>query len=219
MKGKYLIIIPIVIGILLGIYVTNYFQTDFRSDNLLLTNQELLKNGSPKIGISNANISIVEFGDYQCTFCYKFHQNTFNDIKTQYVDTGKINYVYRDFPLNGYDSSLAAEATYCADDQDKYWQYHNLLFSSWAGEKTGWITLDSLENLAIKSDLNISEFNKCLNGHKYYQKVIDNENYAKKIGINATPSFLIFDYEELVRIIGAQEFEEFQNVIEYLISK
>ena len=99
MKGKYLIIIPIVIGILLGIYVTNYFQTDFRSDNLLLTNQELLKNGSPKIGISNANVSIVEFGDYQCTFCYKFHQNTFNDIKTQYVDTGKINYVYRDFPL------------------------------------------------------------------------------------------------------------------------
>jgi len=64
--------------------------------------------------------------------------------------------------------------------------------------------------------LNIHEFKNCLSIHKYYQQVIDNENYAKKIGISATPSFLIFNDEELIRIIGAQQLEKFQNAIEQL---
>ncbi|MDP6857543.1 MAG: thioredoxin domain-containing protein [Candidatus Nitrosopelagicus sp.] len=178
-----------------------------------------MNNGSPKIGDNDAKISIVEFGDYQCTYCYKFHQNTLSDIQIQYIDSGTLNYVYRDFPLNGPDSILAAEASYCAADQEKYWQYHNLLFDNWAGEKTGWINTDSLVRFAINIELNIIEFKNCLSSHKYYQKVIDNENYAKKIGINATPSFLIFNDDELIRIIGAQQLEKFQNVIEQLTLK
>ena len=185
----------------------------------LLTNTKLMENGSPMIGATNAPISIVEFGDYQCTFCYKFHQDTFNNIQIEYIDLGKVNYVYRDFPLNGYDSVLAAEASYCAGDQDKYWSYHNLLFNNWAGENTGWVNINSLIKFATQVDLDISEFNKCLNMHKYYQKVMDNENYAEKIGINATPSFLIFDDKELIRIIGAEQLDKFQSVINQLSSK
>ena len=185
----------------------------------LLTNTKLMENGSPMIGATNAQISIVEFGDYQCTFCYKFHQDTFNNIQIEYIDSGKVNYVYRDFPLNGHDSVLAAEASYCAGDQGKYWNYHNLLFTNWAGENTGWININSLTKFAIQVDLDIFEFNKCLNTNKYYQKVMDNENYAKKIGINATPSFLIFDDKELIRIIGAEQLDKFQSVINQLSSK
>ena len=184
-----------------------------------LTITQLMENASPIIGSQNAEISIVEFGDYQCTFCYKFHQNTLNTIQSDYIDSGKINYVYRDFPLNGYDSILAAEATYCANDQENYWQYHNLLFENWAGENTGWITMNSLTQFAVDLKLDISEFKNCLTSHKYYQKVIDNENYAKKININATPSFLIFNNEEVIRIIGAQQLDKFQTAIEQLTSK
>ena len=97
--------------------------------------------------------------------------------------------------------------------------YHNLLFINWAGENTGWININSLTKLAIQAGLDISEFNKCLNTNKYYQKVMDNESYAKKIGINATPSFLIFDDKELIRIIGAEQLDKFQNVINQLASK
>ena len=93
------------------------------------------------------------------------------------------------------------------------------MFDNWAGEKTGWINTDSLVRFAINIELNIIEFKNCLSSHKYYQKVIDNENYAKKIGINATPSFLIFNDDELIRIIGAQQLEKFQNVIEQLTLK
>ena len=79
--------------------------------------------------------------------------------------------------------------------------------------------MSSLAQFAVDLNLNITEFKNCLTTHKYYQKVIDNENYAKKIGINATPSFLIFNNEEVIRIIGAQELGKFQNAIDQLISK
>ena len=219
MKGIHFVIIPIIVGIILGIYITidpTLNPTNGEND---LTKTYLMNNGSPIIGNPNADITIVEFGDYQCTFCYKFHQETLNDIKINFIDSGKVNYVYRDFPLNGYDSVLAAEATYCANEQGDYWGYHNILFDNWAGEKTGWINMGSLTEFAAKLGLNIAEFENCLNSHKYYQKVIDNENYAKRIGINATPYFLIFNNEEFIRIIGAQELEVFQNVIDQLITK
>ena len=219
MKGIYFILIPVIVGISLGLYfVTNPVLNSMSEESDLTINQ-LMKNGSPMIGSQNAEISIVEFGDYQCTFCYKFHQNTLNVIQSDYIDLGKINYVYRDFPLNGSDSILAAEATYCANDQGNYWQYHNLLFENWAGENTGWITMNSLTQFAVELKLDISEFKNCLTTHKYYQKVIDNENYAKKISINATPSFLIFNNEEVIRIIGAQQIDKFQNAIDQLSSK
>ena len=210
---------PVVVGISLGLYMISNPMLNSMSGESELTITQLMENGSPIFGNQNAEISIVEFGDYQCTFCYKFHQNTLNTIQSDYIDSGKINYVYRDFPLNGSDSILAAEATYCANDQENYWQYHNLLFENWAGENTGWITMNSLTQFAVDLKLDISEFKNCLTSHKYYQKVIDNENYAKKININATPSFLIFNNEEVIRIIGAQELGKFQNAIDQLISK
>ena len=211
--------IPVIVGISLGLYIVTDPMLNSVNQESKLTITQLMEDGSPIIGNPNAEISIVEFGDYQCTFCYKFHQNTLNTIQSDYIDSGKINYVYRDFPLNGSDSILAAEAAYCANDQENYWQYHNLLFENWAGENTGWITMNSLTQFAVDLKLDISEFKNCLTSHKYYQKVIDNENYAKKININATPSFLIFNNEEVIRIIGAQQLDKFRTAIEQLTSK
>ena len=210
---------PVIVGISIGLYIATNPMLNSMNEESELTITQLMENASPIIGSQNAEISIVEFGDYQCTFCYKFHQNTLNTIQSDYIDSGKINYVYRDFPLNGSDSILAAEATYCANDQENYWQYHNLLFENWAGENTGWITMNSLTQFAIDLKLDTNEFKNCLTSHKYYKKVIDNENYAKKININATPSFLIFNDEEVIRIIGAQQLDKFQNAIEQLITK
>jgi len=213
LKGIYFISIPIIVGIILGIYITTNLTSDSMSDQSLITNSQLIKNGSPQIGLDNAPITIVEFGDYQCTFCYKFHQDTLNDIKIDYIDTGKANYVYRDFPLNGPSSILASEASYCADDQGKYWEYHNTIFKNWAGENTGWINMNSLLGFAAQLDLDIIEFSNCMDRHMHYQKVINNESYAKQIGISATPTFLIFDDTQLIRIVGAQPLEKFQNAL------
>ena len=204
-----------IIGLIIGFFViSNENYVD--QEPVLFTKEKLLENSPPMIGDKNAEITILEFGDYQCTFCHKFHQQTLDSIKKSYIDTGKVNFTYRDFPLNGIDSVLAAEASFCAGEQDKYWAYHNTLYNNWAGERTGWITGVSLLNFAEQNNLNMTNFTECVNNHKYNQKVINNQDFAKSIGINATPSFLIFNDEKLIRIIGAQPIEKFNDVIRQL---
>jgi len=210
----YFLGIPIIIGILFGaIMITNLDKTP---DDLMILNKENLLKGSTILGNPNAKITIVEFGDYQCTFCYKFHDETMDKIYEKYVENGEINFVYKDFPLNGAASILASEASYCAQNQDKFWEYHNMLYDNWAGENTGWITNNVLLEFAKESGLNLDQFNSCMNNSIFYQKVIENEQFAKKINIDATPSFLIFNENEVYRIKGAQSFEIFEQAIQEL---
>lgn len=178
-----------------------------------LTPQMLMQNGSPILGDINAKITIVEFGDYQCTYCHLFHENTKDALLQQYVSTGKVNFVFRDFPLNGPDSVLAAEAAYCAGDQDKYWQYHDELYKNWAGEKTGWVNQKSLDKFATTVDLDLDKFDKCISDKKYEQKVIDNYNFGQKIGIDGTPSFVIFGGKDITKVVGAQPISVFEQVL------
>jgi len=179
-----------------------------------LTPQMLMQNGSPLLGDSNAKITIVEFGDYQCTYCHLFHENTKDALLQQYVNTGKANFVFRDFPLNGPDSVLAAEGSYCADDQGKYWQYHDELYKNWGGEKTGWVNQVSLDKFAKTVGLDLDKFDKCMSDKKYEQKVLDNQRFGEKIGIDATPSFIIFDSKDATKIVGAQPILAFQQVLD-----
>ncbi len=215
MKNVYFLAIPVIIGLIIGfIFISNEDNSDQKSN--LLNKEKLLENTPPIIGDVDAKITILEFGDYQCTFCYKFHQQTLEKIKESYIDTGKVNYTYKDFPLNGLDSILAAEASFCANEQGKYWEYHDTIFNNWAGERTGWITSNSLLDFAEQNKLNVNEFTECVNNHKYTQKVIENQKFAENIGINATPSFLIFNDEKLVRVIGAQPIEKFVDAIQQI---
>ncbi len=179
-----------------------------------LTPQMIMENGSPILGDPNANVTIVEFGDYQCTYCHLFHENTKAALLQQYVDTGKVNFVFRDFPLNGPDSVLAAEAAYCAGDQNKYWQYHDELYNNWAGEKTGWVNQKSLDTFATTVGLDLGKFDKCMANNTYEQKVLDNQKFGENIGIDGTPSFIIFSGKQITKIVGAQPLSQFQQVID-----
>tara|TARA_Y100000590_G_scaffold165402_1_gene189426 strand:+ start:1653 stop:2303 length:651 start_codon:yes stop_codon:yes gene_type:complete len=209
-----LIAIPVIIGIIFGIILSTSIQSE--SENVSLLNKKNLMEGATVLGEKDAEIMIVEFGDYQCTFCYKFHQETFNKIKSNYIDDGIINYVYRDFPLNGQLSKMASEASYCAQEQKKFWLYHDTLFNNWAGENTGWITKKILITFANNIGLDLEKFEECMVTMKFQEKVLKNEQYARSISIDATPSFLIFDDENVYRIIGAQPYETFEKTIEEL---
>ena len=203
----YYLAIPILIGVLVG-GVLSEFVID-SNDSKKLTFSKLVENGSPIMGNINAPITILEWGDYQCTFCYKFHQNTLDIINEDFIKTGKVKFIFKDFPLNGPDSKLAAEASYCAQDQEKYWQYHDELYKNWGGERTGWITRESLAKFAEIVDLDIEKFNKCLDDHKYENKVNSLYAFGKEIGIDATPSFLVFNDEKIIKIRGNQPLEVF----------
>lgn len=216
MNNYYLLAIPAIIGIFVGTYLGIIENDGIKKDNTLLTAQKLLKNGSPIVGNPNAPITILEWGDYQCTFCYRFHETSLDIIQKEYIETGIANLVFKDFPLNGPDSVLAAEAAYCAEDQGKYWEYHGELYTNWAGERTGWITNNSLNIFAETVGLDIEKFNSCLVDHKYRHRVLELEQFGREIGIDATPSFLIFNNEKIIKIRGNQSIDVFRKVIDEL---
>ncbi len=101
-----------------------------------------------RLGNESAKITLVEFGDYHCTFCKRFHVNTKDLLINNFVKTGKVRFLFKDFPINDISptnsSTLAAEASYCAADQQRYWAYHDELYRNWKGENTGWVSADSL---------------------------------------------------------------------------
>ena len=204
------IIIGIVVGGIIGIYEIN------SNESKTVSFEKLIKNGSPILGNSDAPITIVEWGDYQCTYCYKFHQNTLEIINEEFIKTGKVKVIFIDFPLNGFDSKLASEASYCAQDQGKYWEYHDELYKNWAGERTGWITRESLSKFAESINLSSTQFNKCLDDRKYEEKVNSMYEFGNQIGIDATPSFLVFNDEKIIKIRGNQPLEVFLKTFDEL---
>ena len=210
----YFLAIPIIIGIVIGIGLTLNPESTPNDSSIL--NKENLMQGSTILGNPDAKITIVEFGDYQCTFCYKFHDETMKNIDQAYIKTENVNFVYRDFPLNGPQSILASEASYCAQKQNKFWEYHDTLYNNWGGENTGWITKNVLLGFANDIKLDLDSFSQCLENSEFKQKVLDNEQFAREIGIDATPSFLIFNDSELYRIIGAQPFDRFEQALQEL---
>ena len=210
----YYLSIPIAIGIIVGGFLGTYGINS--NDSEIVTSAKLIENGSPFLGNADAPITILEWGDYQCTFCYKFHQNTLEIINEDFIKTGKVKIVFKDFPLNGPDSKLAAEASYCAQDQQKYWQYHDELYKNWGGERTGWITREALTGFAQTVNLDIEKFNKCLDDNKYESKVNSLYDFGNDIGIDATPSFLVFNDEKMIKIRGNQPLEVFLKTFDEL---
>lgn len=213
MQKKYFII-PVVIGIITLILLVTSFNDADQTDKITAT--RLIENASPVLGDQNAPITILEWGDYQCTYCYRFHTTTLDVISAEYIQTGKAKLVFRDFPLNGPDSVLAAEAAYCAGEQGMYWEYHDEIYKNWAGERTGWVNRESLNKFGIATSINLSELNNCIDSKKYHQRVLDHYSYGQSIGIDATPSFLIFNNEKIIKITGNQPLEVFQKVLDEL---
>ena len=210
----YYFLIPVIIGLAAGVISVNYSAES--NDSNKLTESKLIEDGSPIKGDPGAPITILEWGDYQCTFCYKFHQNTLDIINEDFIKTSKVKLVFKDYPLNGPDSLLAAEASYCAQDQEKYWQYHDELYKNWGGERTGWITRVSLNGFAETIDLNLNEFNDCLDNHTYKDRVNTHYQFGKELGIDATPSFLVFNEEKIIKIRGNQPLDVFLKTFDEL---
>ena len=210
----YYLSIPIIIGVIVGGFLGTYGINSDSSE--IITPAKLIENGSPFLGNPDAPITVLEWGDYQCTFCYKFHQETLQIINEDFIKTGKVKVVFKDYPLNGPDSKLAAEASYCAQDQEKYWQYHDEVYRNWGGERTGWITREALTEFAQVVNLDTEKFNKCLDDNKYESKVNSLYEFGNDIGIDATPSFLVFNDEKIIKIRGNQPLEVFLKTFDEL---
>lgn len=153
---------------------------------------------------ANAPVTIIEFAEFQCPFCGRFARDTFPKIKTNYIDTGKVKFVFRDFVVHS-TAHLAAEASECAHEQGKFWEYHDVLFNN-----QGSLDSDSLKKYASDIGLDTAKFNSCLDSGKYKSEVDKDISDGRSYGVRGTPTFFI-NGEKLV---GAQPYETFRQAIE-----
>ena len=171
------------------------------------------------MGDPNAPITIEEFSDFQCPYCARFHEETEWQIANSYVTDGTVYFVYRSFgDFIGPESKAAAEAAYCAGDQNKYWEYHDILFANQTGENVGAYADRRLQAFAEALSLDMDAFNNCFNSGKYSERVDQDKVDGAAAGVTGTPAFsitYIVNGEQKQRFIaGAYPFSEFQTQIE-----
>ena len=211
--------------LVLGIFLGNFIdEKDSQSLEELQNAQKLaalIENGSPTLGNIDAPLTLVEFGDYQCSFCKKHFVQTHDLIMKNYVATGNVKILFKDMIVTpGKDSIHAAHATHCAKDQGMFWEYHYMLYNNWEGENTGWITDDSLNKFAENIDLNMNEFSKCMTEKKWMNLINASQEDAKIMGIGGTPSFFLIGPEnEIVNIHGAQPYDVFKESFDLHLQK
>jgi protein-disulfide isomerase len=189
----------------------------------LLTNASLP--GAEALGANGAPITIVEFGDYQCPVCASFNNVTKNNLTDNYINKGIAKFVFKDLIINDLPndklSSLAAEASYCAAEQNKYWPYHDELYNNYKGENPGWISRASLIEFAkdVKID-NIEQFTSCLDSHKYSQIVMKNDIFGKELGLGTAPTFFFIKQNstKVAAIQGFHPYSAFKSVIDQLLT-
>lgn len=177
--------------------------------------------GEPMRGDPSATLTLVEFSDYQCPFCRRYFQNTWPELDGDYVVTGKLRYVFRDFPLEKihHEAFKAAEAAHCAGDEGKYWEMHDRLFSNQDDLST-----DALAAQAAASGLDVDAFRACVADGANAAKVRADLAEGRKLGVTGTPTFFLGlsdgnEVKHVKRIRGAHPATVFKQEIEALLDE
>ena len=218
----FVVIVAVVIISFSTYYATLLETQKLAQDRFLASQQEPqqeFENGSPILGSESAPITIVEFGDYQCEACYAWFHNTRDTLIDNYIETGKAKLIFVDLPFLGRDSPRAAQASYCAEDQGQYWEYHEMLYTFQDGHPdSGWADRDRLNSFAFSLDMNIDEFDECMDSSKYKNRVKANYDEAVKNGVQSTPTFIIISEDgKKEQFSGAQPYSVFSVTIESML--
>lgn len=224
-KSKLIIVVVsiiIIIGIIIGLRYFGFF-------NPVNGKIEVIANDSPVLGSSNATIYVVEFSDYECPYCQASEGTNQEVIATlkqrdptweapipkvieEYVNTGKVKLVFRNFPVHG--NREPANAAKCAQEQGKFWEYHQKLFENYNA-----LTDTDLKKYAADLSLNLSQFTQCLDSKKYENIIQNDLKNGNGLGVSGTPTFFVGNEEkEYEKIVGAQSFSDFKQIIDSKIS-
>ena len=185
-----------------------------------ITMDTFVLNGSPILGDPNAPITLVEFGDYQCHYCNVFFQSIEKEIIKNYVETGKVKIIFKDYNIIGPDSINASHGAHCANEQELFWEYHDILYSNWTGENNGWASPSNLTMFAESIDADMDKWTECMNVKKYSKIIMDSNIDAKSLELTGTPAFLgINSNGGVSKLFGAQPFEVFQKIFDAELEK
>jgi protein-disulfide isomerase len=200
----------------------------FKESSLTQVASDIVKPVSENVkplGNEDADITLIEFADYRCPFCHKFHEETFDKVVTNFINTGKAKYLFKDFVVNDrgeYKGSMqAAVASHCAAEQGKYWEYLKEVFKNFRPEPQHWVTLDSLVQFANNIQiLDIEKFKGCVESNKYQNQIQESGSLANQLGITGTPSFVILKNDKIQTTFpGAVPYEYFEKTLNALALK
>lgn len=169
------------------------------------------------LGNPGAPVTFIEYGDYQCPFCGRFFAETEGQIRENYIKTGKVKMVYRNFAFLGPESFAAAEAAECAKDQKQFWAFHDLLYGEEykdGEEHNGNLNRDLFVKLAANLKLDTKAFAECVDNKKYASQIQNDSSDAQAAGVNSTPTIFVNDE----RIQGALPYASFKAVIDNFLN-
>ena len=173
----------------------------------------------PQLGKADAKVTIIEFGDYQCPLCRVFWRDTLPRIKKEYVDTGRVRIVFRDFPIQDIhpEATVTAMAGECAEDQGKFWEFHDKAFreQDHRGRDIVRYKVADVKRWAMDIGLEAAAFNECLDSERHKAEVEKDYKDGADIGMTGTPVFFINGRA----VVGAHPFATFQKVIEEELQK
>lgn len=169
----------------------------------------------PVMGNKDAKVKVIEFADFQCPFCQQWFKNVETSLMNDYVKTGKIAFYWRDYPFLGQESNYAASAGRCANEQGKFWDFHDYLYNHQGQENSGAFSKDNLKQFAASLGLNTDQFNSCLDSDKYAKDYQTDLSDGQKAGVNGTPTVFING----VPLVGAQPYTAFKTAIDQALAK
>jgi len=185
-----------------------------------ITMDTFVSNGSPILGNPNAPITLVEFGDYQCHYCNVFFQNIEDEIIKEYVESGKVKIIFKDYNIIGPDSINSSHGAHCAGEQGLFWEYHDILYSNWTGENNGWASPSNLTTFADEINVNMDQWTECMNEKSHSKTIMESNNDAKALELTGTPAFFIINEDGGVsKLFGAQPFEVFKKTFDSQLEK
>ncbi len=179
---------------------------------------EVQLGGGPRLGKSKATVAMIEFSDYFCPYCARFHNTTFDLVKQNYIDKGKLLYVYRDYPRSAAKQAIeSAIAANCAGEQGAYWKMQKKLF-----RHSPRINLAFYKSAAKEFGLDVKKYEACLKSDKQRRKIKSDFVYGKSLGIRGTPTFYIGRVKgnkitAAIAVVGAQPYQNFSKSIDRIL--
>lgn len=183
------ITVVIVVGVLIVVGTTMATSSSAKAPSAI-TPSAMDECGGPACGQANAPVTIEVYADFQCPYCARADA-VLQQLVPKYVDTGKVQIIYRNYTFIGPESEAAAQAALCASDQSKFWEYGDYLFTHQAGENTGAFSNNNLVRIAAQLGLDSTTFKACLDGGKYTARVQQETAQAQQRGVQATPTLFI----------------------------
>ncbi len=212
----------VLIALIIGVYAGSQFfvpaPAAATTTTTVLQKVSVSAGTNPALGSADAPVTIIEFSDFQCPYCRIAYLQALPQVKANYIDTGKVKFYYRNYPLSFHPSSMkSAEAAECANEQGKFWEMHDKMFDEQAklGQGTVQYGVVDIKKWASEINLDSAAFNSCIDSDKYQSGIDKDVSDGNTAGVSGTPTFFIGTESDGYYVLGgAYPYSSFKTIID-----